>query len=909
MMNVLKILILFVFLFGGTSSAFAVDKYWVGGTGNWSDDDNHWSLTSGGAPADGNIPTSSDNCIFNGSSSAASAAYTVTVNVSATCADFTMGGPGAGNNVTWAGSSALNIAGSMNLSAGSADLTRTYTGAITFSSTASGKTLTFNGVTLASATTFDGAGGAWTLQDAWNNSASTITLTRGTLDTNDKTLISGNFSSTNSNTRSLSLGSSLIYVGNWDLTNVTGLTFNAETATITSTTTTNFQGGGLTYNDVIIKRDTDGGSGFEGANTFANLTITGVGAFRGTSLSIGANQIITGTLTINGNSILNRMHIFGEDEAIMTFTAATVTVTNTDFESITGAGAANWNLSAISGGSGDCGDNSGITFTANATQTWQGTTGGNWSNSAKWTSRVPLCQDDVIINNAFSGGQRISSDMVRLGRSINFTGVSGSPIWSIDKGNGVNNIVYGSLTLTSGVTVSGTSTNDLQFGGRGNHTLTSAGLSWDRDITVRIGTGVLTLQDDLMGSTTKILSIESGTFNANTHDVSTGFLATNNSAIATNITMGGGAWTLTGSNGSVCTCSGPLVTVTRSGNPVLLTYIGGTATRTITGAVSFNGIFDFDVASGTDGFSISGLVGAVDFTGFAGRLTNGARTLMGDMTLTSGMTLIAGGAATTFSTTTGTLNIDSLGKNFDFPLTFNGAGGTYKLSANLAVGVGTARQITLTAGTLDLNGKTLTHFGNLSSTGSGVRSLTFGGGTWDLTSNATTTVWSASGSNFTTSGTGTIKVSGSTVNTRTFAGGGFTYSNELWFSNATPNGRFAITGSSTYEKITVDTAPQTLRFTAGSINTFNTWNVSGTAGNLITIDSITAASHTLVKVGGQVSSDYLSINNSIATPTDTWCAGANSIDGGTNSGWYFQACPISPPSPSGVVYESIFILY
>jgi hypothetical protein len=44
------------------------NRYWVGGTGNWSDAANHWAATSNGAPGAGNAPTTSDMCIFDGSS-------------------------------------------------------------------------------------------------------------------------------------------------------------------------------------------------------------------------------------------------------------------------------------------------------------------------------------------------------------------------------------------------------------------------------------------------------------------------------------------------------------------------------------------------------------------------------------------------------------------------------------------------------------------------------------------------------------------------------------------------------------------------------------------------------------------------------------------------------------------------
>jgi hypothetical protein len=50
----------------------ALTLYWVpsggSGTGNWSDDDAHWALTTGGTAKDGNIPIDGDSVVFDASS-------------------------------------------------------------------------------------------------------------------------------------------------------------------------------------------------------------------------------------------------------------------------------------------------------------------------------------------------------------------------------------------------------------------------------------------------------------------------------------------------------------------------------------------------------------------------------------------------------------------------------------------------------------------------------------------------------------------------------------------------------------------------------------------------------------------------------------------------------------------------
>ena len=103
------ILLLLIFAFAAIpTSAFAAERYWVGGTGSWSDDDTHWAATSGGAPADGNVPTSADNAHFDANSN--TTAYTVTVNATANMFDMMFyAAPAIDGTVIWAGSSAIVV--------------------------------------------------------------------------------------------------------------------------------------------------------------------------------------------------------------------------------------------------------------------------------------------------------------------------------------------------------------------------------------------------------------------------------------------------------------------------------------------------------------------------------------------------------------------------------------------------------------------------------------------------------------------------------------------------------------------------------------------------------------------------------------------------------------------------------
>jgi hypothetical protein len=129
---------------------------------------------------------------------------------------------------------------------------------------------------------------------------------------------------------------------------------------------------------------------------------------------------------------------------------------------------------------------------------------------------------------------------------------------------------------------------------------------------------------------------------------------------------------------------------------------------------------------------------------------------------------------------------------------------------------------------------------------------------------------------------------------KTFIGGGSTFNCTI---NQGGAGALTVTGSNTFSNITntrKSASAASILFTAGTTNTFADWNASGESTRLLTIGSVTAASHTLSKASGTVSADFLSVSRSSATGGAAWYAGANSTDGGNNTGWIFTA----PPSGS-----------
>lgn len=535
-MKILK-LTLIALLF--SCNAYATTITAAAGGGNW---------TAGGTWVGGNAPTAADDALLTATSG------NVTIDSGAVCRSLDCTGYtgtlthnagvtfNIGDGTAGTGNNALKLVAGMTYTLNNA--TTSATGFVSTSATQ--QTITLGGKVLGNVT-FSGAGSSYQFADAWSNGTGSITHTAGTVDTNGKTVTSASVASTGATARTLTFGASALTLSGSTPINFSGsnLTFNANTSDITASSAgLTFTGGGKTFYNFTM---TGGGTNpqISGANTFNNFTYTGT-AVKTNALLFNADQVISGTLTINGNSATNRVLVSSAVSGTptqgtsRTLTAATVSVSNADFRDITGAGAGSWNLSAITGNSGDCGGNSGITFTTSASQTWSGTTGGNWSTNA-WTSRVPLPQDDVVINKAFSASQTVTMDMPRAGRSIDWTGSTGTPAWA----KTTVSSIFGSVTMIAGMTNSGTSGITLE--GRSSYNFTSAGQTWTNPLNVQAFGGTVTFQDAFTSSST--LNLYMGTIDLNNFSCSVSGLSNNVSPAATRVlTLGSGTISLTGTS-------------------------------------------------------------------------------------------------------------------------------------------------------------------------------------------------------------------------------------------------------------------------------------------------------------------------------------------------------------------------
>ncbi len=252
----------------------SLNLYWVGGSGNWNDP-NHWSLTQGGAGG-ACVPTQVDDVFFTTGSFTAGSKI-VTINVAAYCKN--MNWTGAGFTPVLTGTSSLNVYGSLTLI--SAMTSTGFSGTLNFNATTTGNTITSAGKTFSGDVYFDGTGGYWTLQDAFNTTTKNIYLKRGTLNTNGKTVSCFDFYSNFTFPTQLILGSSTVNIAgtNWATTSANYIV-NAGTSKIMLNNNTGspyFDGGvNSSYYDINFNGASQLGELVSG-NSFRNVTFNGSG--------------------------------------------------------------------------------------------------------------------------------------------------------------------------------------------------------------------------------------------------------------------------------------------------------------------------------------------------------------------------------------------------------------------------------------------------------------------------------------------------------------------------------------------------------------------------------------------------------------------------------------------------------
>lgn len=303
-----------------------------------------------------------------------------------------------------------------------------------------------------------------------------------------------------------------------------------------------------------------------------------------------------------------------------------------------------------------------------------------------------------------------------------------------------------------------------------------------------------------------------------------------------------------------------------------------------------------DNSSGAGTLTVDGLSAGVA----VGPLNMSARTtaftldvssniyIFGNWSNGSGITL--SGTAGIFFDNRSPASITSAGKTFTQFITVRCVGTTLSLSDNFVCNYSFSSSPSITHGTFNLN-----------TFNASVDQIALSAGATLAIGSGTLTV-SGSGISFNMSPSGTVtgagKISMTSASAKTFAGGIKTYGH---LENAGA-GALTINGQNTFTTISNSVQPTTFTFPSGASVTVTNFNVSGTPGNLVTINATSTGNATLSKASGAVVVSYCSITKSTATGGATWSAlvADGNVNAGSNSGWNFGV------SSNGLFFGSNF---
>ena len=892
----------------------ADNLYWVGGSGTWDGSTTtNWSETSGGTGGVG-APRAGTNVFFD-SASDSSAPFTVTINAGALANDLTASG--LDQTMTWSGSGAMSVYGNFSVPATNftQSYTGTITFAATSSETitTNGKSFTaftFDGVggtwTLQDAATLTGAAtltngtlvlGSYTFTcDTFaSNNSNSRTINFGT----DKIVITSTSTATVWNTATITN----LTISGTPLVELTG--GGATTKTISA--------GALSEANSISFSllNTAGTVAFTASNTVRNLiiannsftvsniaiTIYGDLTINGTSptLTAGANAwtfaATSGTkvITTNGETLdfpltfngAGGTFELGSDLTIGTSTSRAVVHTNgiVDFKGYNITLYGTWALSqgtfAVTRQLKNTGGGSNkliLTIPAtvstqvfNANDYTSFTTDGNVNIQITGTGLYYMgrTSQGTVTNNfnvqvSSTSGTVVFGDATWGGSFKNLTidnnSVTVQTFAAVFLGNytvaGTSpTITYSGATWTWAAT-SGTQTINLN--GHASNTINTA-------ITVNGAGSTLQLQHSLnVGtSTSRTVTLQSGTLDLNGYTLTIFGVFSNSTTTARTLAFGStGKIILTTTSGSsltICnTATETNLTVTGT-NPLIQVTGSGVGPLNITGTSSLINLQLSPSATAT--FAVTQNVKDLIIDNSSNiTLNNSARSVYGNLTIAgTNPTLVAGASVTTFAATSGTKTITTNGKNLDFPLTFDGVGGTWQLQDALNVGTSTARTVTLTNGTLDLAGYTFTLFGSFLSTNSNARTIAFGSTgkiVLSTTSNTTLTICNFSTqTNLSVTGTNPlIQVTGSGTGPLTISGTSTIINLQL---SSTSAATIAVTGD--VNNLTIDNNAN-ITLSNGARSIYGDFTVSGTnptltAGTSATTFAATSGTKTITTNG------------------------------------------------------------
>ncbi len=410
----------FVLLFSLLQPAYA-QRFWVGGSGNWSDT-TRWATSSGGAGG-ASVPTESDNVFFDANSNGVgTAAFTVTLDVPSVVNQLNF--TGTDGIATFAGVNSLTVHSTVTTVA---NWNPTFTGVFVLAGNLPFTTsnINFTGQNFAGgirvSANVDGAG--WQCISGTLSTVGAIQLVRGILNLNNRPVTAQSISANDPGNfdRSLLMGASLVTLngsGNIiDFTdNLGAFTFDPGTATVNMATT-----GGITVicgnssKTMPILNATSPGSSMviQPTNTIGNTTTFRAISSVKTTLNFtgGGNSLFSSTITVPNSSSAS----FGGRN--LQFDASLLVTTGSVF-SFTNVGTTIFNASLTTNATSSLTfTNSMTTGTFNGPITFGGTTVAfNNSGSNTFANTAPITQNVGTVS--FSNNGNNYNGNITLGQNV-----------------------------------------------------------------------------------------------------------------------------------------------------------------------------------------------------------------------------------------------------------------------------------------------------------------------------------------------------------------------------------------------------------------------------------------------------------------------------------------------------------
>jgi hypothetical protein len=375
--------------------------------------------------------------------------------------------------------------------------------------------------------------------------------------------------------------------------------------------------------------------------------------------------------------------------------------------------------------------------------TWNLSSTANWSASSGGASgaSAPTAADNVIVdgNSGTPGTITISGNALTQSLNVYVGG------WTFaGTANPILNIGNTQAGITGGFSIANnttwTNTGIIKFNNFGTFNVTTNGTVFNSPIEFNNSGTTWRINDKLSVANSVVLN--QGFLLINTAIECTTFRITAVGSAATKgITWRSpGNIQVTSSNAVVFNIAGASATfATNDSYQTQRVFLTNTATyggfREIHTGSTYN--WNFNVLGGFDTVYVgeraitqattAGRVLDLDLSGFGGTFRYGLSTaslsIIGNLALSSTMTWPISANTITFSATAGISQISSNTNQINASVIFNGTGGTWLLNGNANVNEGNT--VTLTAGTVNLGNVTLST-GNLTTSGSTARSITFG---------------------------------------------------------------------------------------------------------------------------------------------------------------------------------------